>query len=42
MIQQFNMENIRLLQQLGYAVDVVCNLEQPGGITPEKAKEMQQ
>ena len=41
MIQQFNMENIRLLQQLGYTVDVVCNLEQPGGITPEKAREMQ-
>lgn len=41
MIQQFNMENIRLLQQMGYAVDVVCNLEQPGSITPEKAKEMQ-
>ena len=42
MIQQFNMENIRLLLQLGYAVDVVCNMEQTGGITPEKAKEMQQ
>ena len=42
MIQQFNMENIRLLQQLGYAVDVICNLEQPGSITPEKAREMQQ
>lgn len=42
MIQQFNMENIRLLLQLGYTVDVVCNLEQPGGITPEKAREMQQ
>lgn len=41
MIQQFNMENIRLLQQLGYAVDVACNLEQPGSITPEKAKAMQ-
>ena len=41
MIQQFNMENIRLLLQLGYTVDVICNMEQTGGITPEKAREMQ-
>lgn len=40
MIQQFNMENIRLLQQKGYVVDVACNMEQTGGITPEKAQEM--
>lgn len=42
MIQQFNMENIRLLQQMGYTVDVACNMEQPGSITVEKAKEMEQ
>lgn len=41
MIQQFNMENIRLLLEQGYEVDVACNMEQPGSITPEKAKEME-
>ena len=35
MIQQFNMENIRLLQEAGYQVDVACNLEQGSTITPE-------
>lgn len=35
MIQQFNMENIRLLQEAGYEVDVACNLEQGSTITPE-------
>ncbi len=41
MVQQFNMENIRLLLEQGYEVDVACNMERPGSITPEKAKEME-
>lgn len=36
MIKQFNMENIKLLQQLGYQVEVACNFEQGSSITPEK------
>lgn len=40
MIQQFNMHNIRLLQSLGYQVDVACNMEQVGNLSPEKADEM--
>lgn len=35
MIQQFNMENIRLLQEAGYEVDVACNLEYGSTITAE-------
>ena len=27
MIDQFNMPNIRLLQEMGYEVDVACNFE---------------
>lgn len=42
MIQQFNMENIRLLQQLGYEVDVACNMEFGSTITNEKIIEMKQ
>lgn len=40
MIQQFNMENIRLLIQSGYEVDVACNLDQGSTITPEKIAAM--
>lgn len=36
MIQQFNMNNIRLLQEQGYQVDVACNMENGGSITQEK------
>ena len=42
MIQQFNMENIRLLQQLGYEVDVACNMEQGSTITNEKIVAMRE
>lgn len=35
MIAQFNMENIRLLQELGYEVDVACNFEK-GNTCPQK------
>lgn len=40
MIQQFNMENIRLLLELGYEVDVVCNMEYGSTITSEKIDAM--
>jgi len=40
MIQQFNMDNIRLLLEGGYEVDVACNLEQGSTITPEKIAAM--
>ena len=40
MIQQFNMDNIRLLQELGYEVDVACNMEQGSTITDEKVSLM--
>lgn len=36
MIQQFNMENIRLLQELGYKVDVACNFKFGSTISKEK------
>lgn len=36
MIQQFNMENIRLLLSLGYQVDVACNMEQGSSVSTEK------
>lgn len=42
MIQQFNMENIRLLLELGYEVDVACNMEQGSTITSEKIEAMKQ
>ena len=42
MIQQFNMENIRLLLEQGYEVDVACNMEQGSTITPEKIEAMKQ
>lgn len=42
MIQQFNMENIRLLLEQGYEVDVACNMEQGSTITQEKIEAMKQ
>ncbi len=41
MIQQFNMENIRLLLEQGYEVDVACNMEQGSTITQEKIAAME-
>jgi glycosyltransferase involved in cell wall biosynthesis len=35
MIDQFNMDNIRILQELGYKVDVACNFEYGNTITDE-------
>lgn len=40
MIQQFNMENIQLLQQQGYEVDVACNMEQGSTISIDKIAAM--
>ena len=40
MIQQFNMENIKLLLSMGYEVDVVSNMETGNTITPEKVATM--
>ena len=37
MIDQFNMPNIRLLQSLGYHVDVVADYKNPGNISEERA-----
>lgn len=42
MIQQFNMENIRLLLEQGYEVDVACNMEQGSTITSERIDAMKQ
>ena len=40
MIAQFNMENIKLLQELGYQVDVACNFESGSTISSDKVDEL--
>lgn len=40
MIQQFNMENIQILLEQGYQVDVACNMEQGSTISIEKIADM--
>lgn len=40
MIDQFNIPNIRLLQSLGYQVDVAADFTDPGTITAERAKDL--
>lgn len=42
MIQQFNMNNIKILIDLGYKVDVACNFEIGSSITDEKITELKQ
>ncbi len=42
MIQQFNMNNISLLQELGYKVDVACNFEFGSTITEEKIEKLKE
>ena len=42
MIQLFNMQNIHLLIEQGYTVDVACNMEQGSVISKEKIAEMKQ
>lgn len=40
MIQQFNLENIKLLQKLGYEVHVIANFQEPGTITSREAEKL--
>ena len=40
MIDQFNIPNIRILQSLGYRVDVAADFTAPGTITAERAEEL--
>ena len=40
MIAQFNMENIKLLQKLGYQVDVACNFENGSTMSSDKVDEL--
>ncbi len=40
MIQQFNMNNIKLLQKLGYEVDVACNFDFGNTVTDDKIKSL--
>ena len=40
MIDQFNIPNIRILQSLGYKVDVVADFADPGTITAERADDL--
>lgn len=42
MIEQFNMNNIKLLQNIGYEVDVATNFENSGTITRTKSIELKQ
>ena len=41
MIQQFNMDNIRLLIDSGYQVDVACNMKEGSTISAEKVQAME-
>lgn len=40
MIDQFNLPNIRLLQSLGYTVDVSADFSNPGNITVDRASDL--
>lgn len=42
MIQQFNMDNIRLLMDGGYQVDVACNMKEGSTISAERIQAMEQ
>lgn len=42
MIDQFNMPNIRLLQEMGYAVDVACNFKEGSTCSDERIHELRQ
>lgn len=42
MIDQFNMNNISILKDLGYEVHVACNFNEPGTITKERSKVLQE
>ncbi len=40
MIDQFNMDNIKILKDLGCEVHVACNFDLPGNLTTEKVEEL--
>ena len=40
MIDQFNMDNIKILKDLGCEVHVACNFDLPGNLTAEKVDEL--
>jgi hypothetical protein len=40
MIKQFNMENIRILKELGFLVDVACNFEKGSTISDQAVAEL--
>ena len=40
MIDQFNIPNIKILQSLGYSVDVVADFTNPGTITAERCENL--
>lgn len=40
MIDQFNIPNIKILQSIGYQVDVVADFSNPGTISVERAKDL--
>lgn len=42
MIDQFNMDNIKLLRELGYQVDVACNFEFGSSTSQERVSKFQQ
>ena len=40
MIDQFTIPNIKILQELGYSVDVVADFTNPGTITAERCEDL--
>ena len=42
MIDQFNMDNIKILQQLGYQVDVACNFLDGNTCSNEKIQNLEE
>lgn len=42
MIDQFNMMNIRMLQEMGYTVDAACNFESGNPVSEERLKSFRQ
>lgn len=40
MIQQFNMKNVQLLQEMGYQVDVACNMENGSTISSDAIEKL--
>ena len=42
MIEQFNMNNIKILQEMGYEVHVACNFDDGGNLSQNRVKELQE